>query len=148
MSHSSFCKNINVSCPYKAPAYFVLDFLPHLLMIAVEMSDSLLSASPLPLATKRRWNLGKIKNPSQDILYGDWYLNQVHLYIRGVTLTTHSHLVPRSWMNRSYTSSPQAPSWPVAEQLCSYIHISVSIVSDYGLGARGSIPGRGRWFFL
>jgi hypothetical protein len=25
---------------------------------------------------------------------------------RGVTLTTHSHLVPRSWMSRSYTSSP------------------------------------------
>jgi hypothetical protein len=25
---------------------------------------------------------------------------------RGVTLTTHPHLVPRSWMSRSYTSSP------------------------------------------
>jgi hypothetical protein len=25
---------------------------------------------------------------------------------RGVTLTTHSHLVPRSGMGRSYTSSP------------------------------------------
>jgi hypothetical protein len=24
---------------------------------------------------------------------------------RGVILTTHPHLVPRSWMNRSYTSS-------------------------------------------
>jgi hypothetical protein len=29
---------------------------------------------------------------------------------RGVTLTTHPHLVPRSGMSRSYTSSPpQAP---------------------------------------
>jgi hypothetical protein len=25
---------------------------------------------------------------------------------RGVTLTTHPHLVPRSWMSRSYTCSP------------------------------------------
>jgi len=25
---------------------------------------------------------------------------------RGVTLTTHPHLVPRSWMSRKYTSSP------------------------------------------
>jgi hypothetical protein len=25
---------------------------------------------------------------------------------RGVTLTTHPHLVPKSWMSRSYTSSP------------------------------------------
>jgi hypothetical protein len=28
---------------------------------------------------------------------------------RGVTLTTHPHLVPRSWMSRSYTSSPPLP---------------------------------------
>jgi hypothetical protein len=29
-------------------------------------------------------------------------------------LTTHPHLVPRSWMSRSYTSSlPQAPPWRV-----------------------------------
>jgi hypothetical protein len=33
---------------------------------------------------------------------------------RGVTLTTHPHLVPRSRMSRSYISSPQAPSWRVA----------------------------------
>jgi hypothetical protein len=33
---------------------------------------------------------------------------------RGVTLTTHPHLVPRS-MSRSYTS--KAPSWRVVEQL-------------------------------
>jgi hypothetical protein len=29
---------------------------------------------------------------------------------RGVTLTTHPHLVPRSWMSRSYTSSPSCAS--------------------------------------
>jgi len=28
---------------------------------------------------------------------------------RGVTLTTHRHLVPRSWMSRSYTPLPPAP---------------------------------------
>jgi hypothetical protein len=28
---------------------------------------------------------------------------------RGVTLTTHPHLIPKSWMSRSYTSSPPAP---------------------------------------
>jgi hypothetical protein len=34
---------------------------------------------------------------------------------RGVTLTTHPHLVPRSRMSRSYTSSPpQAPPWRVS----------------------------------
>jgi hypothetical protein len=32
---------------------------------------------------------------------------------QGVTLTTHPHLVPRSWMSRSYTSSP-----PVPQQVC------------------------------
>jgi hypothetical protein len=29
---------------------------------------------------------------------------------RGVMLTTHPHLVPRSWMSRSYTSSPPSAS--------------------------------------
>jgi hypothetical protein len=33
---------------------------------------------------------------------------------RGVTLTIHLHLVPRSWMSRSYTSSP-----PTASMACS-----------------------------
>jgi hypothetical protein len=38
---------------------------------------------------------------------------------RGVTLTTHHHLVPRSEMSRSYTSTPpQEPAWRVAELLC------------------------------
>jgi hypothetical protein len=39
---------------------------------------------------------------------------------RSVTLTTHPHLVPRSRMSRSYTSSPQAPSWRVVGQLYLY----------------------------
>jgi hypothetical protein len=33
---------------------------------------------------------------------------------RGVTLTTHPHLVPRSRMSRSYTSPPQALPWRLA----------------------------------
>jgi hypothetical protein len=37
---------------------------------------------------------------------------------RGVTLTAHPHLVSRSRMSRSYTSSPQAPQWRVAGPLC------------------------------
>jgi hypothetical protein len=38
---------------------------------------------------------------------------------RGVMLTTHPHLVPRSRMSRSYTSSPpQAPPWRVTGLLC------------------------------
>jgi hypothetical protein len=36
---------------------------------------------------------------------------------RGVTLTTHPHLVPRTRMSKSYTSSPPAPSWRVVGQL-------------------------------
>jgi hypothetical protein len=37
---------------------------------------------------------------------------------RGVTLTTHPHLVPRLRMSRSYTSSPpHVPPWRVAGQL-------------------------------
>jgi hypothetical protein len=40
---------------------------------------------------------------------------------RGVTLTTHPHLVPRLSMSRSYTSSPQAPPWRVAGQLYLYL---------------------------
>jgi hypothetical protein len=36
---------------------------------------------------------------------------------RSVTLTTHTYLVPRLRMSRSYTSLPQAPSWRVVGQL-------------------------------
>jgi hypothetical protein len=34
---------------------------------------------------------------------------------RGVTLTTHPHLVPRSWMSRSYTSSLPSASTTCSE---------------------------------
>jgi hypothetical protein len=38
--------------------------------------------------------------------------------VRGVTLTTHPHLVPRSRMSMSYLfSPPQAPAWRVVVQL-------------------------------
>jgi hypothetical protein len=37
---------------------------------------------------------------------------------RGVTLTTHPHLVPRTRMSRSYTSSPPSDTWRVAGLLC------------------------------
>jgi hypothetical protein len=36
---------------------------------------------------------------------------------RGMTLTTHPHLVPRSWMSRSYTSSSPCAS---IGMLCDY----------------------------
>jgi hypothetical protein len=38
---------------------------------------------------------------------------------RGVTLTTHPHVMPRSRISRNYNSSPlQAPPWRVAGLLC------------------------------
>jgi hypothetical protein len=50
---------------------------------------------------------------------------------RGVTLTTHPHLVPRSWMSRCYTSShPQAPSWRVAGLLYFTFTVVPQPVSD------------------
>jgi hypothetical protein len=58
---------------------------------------------------------------------------------QGVTLTTHPHLVPRSRMSRSYTSSPShAPPWRVAELLCfSCLFVFVCLLSclltDLGL---------------
>jgi hypothetical protein len=46
---------------------------------------------------------------------------------RGVTLTTHPHIVPRSGMSRSYTSSPpQAPSWRVEELLCYFFYFCIT----------------------
>jgi hypothetical protein len=61
-----------------------------------------------PTQTSVQWVLGVL---SQEIKRG-----------RGVTLTTHPHLVLRSWMGRSYTSSPpQAPPWRVAGLLYLFI---------------------------
>jgi hypothetical protein len=45
---------------------------------------------------------------------------------RGVTLTTHPHLVPRSRMSRSYNLlSPQVPPWRVAGLLCSSVYFGL-----------------------
>jgi hypothetical protein len=48
---------------------------------------------------------------------------------RGVTLTTHPHLVPRSRMSRSYSSSPppQVPSRRVAGLLCFFALLRVPV---------------------
>jgi len=56
-----------------------------------------------PLASVSRPALGPIQPPVQ------WVPGVLSPGVkrgRGVTLTTHPHLVPRSWMSRSYTSSP------------------------------------------
>jgi hypothetical protein len=45
---------------------------------------------------------------------------------RGVTLTTHPHLVPRSRMSRSYTSSP-----PIAFKACGGTALAFHVVSAY-----------------
>jgi hypothetical protein len=41
---------------------------------------------------------------------------------RGVTLTTHPHLVPWLRMSRSYTYSPSAPPWLVVGLFYLYLH--------------------------
>jgi hypothetical protein len=51
---------------------------------------------------------------------------------RGVKLTTHPHLVPRSRMSRSYTSfPPQAPPWRVAWLLYFYLFFFFFYISDW-----------------
>jgi hypothetical protein len=48
---------------------------------------------------------------------------------RGVTLTTHPHLVPRSRMSRSYTSSP-----PSASVACSRTDLALDKSNKYCAG--------------
>jgi hypothetical protein len=43
---------------------------------------------------------------------------------RGVTLTTHRHLVPRPWISTSYTSSPPCTSIGVLWDWCTFTAIS------------------------
>jgi hypothetical protein len=62
------------------------------------------------LTTSFRWGVRPTQPPVQWV---QGVLSPGVKHGRGVTLTTHSHLVPRSWMSRSYTSSPQAPPWRV-----------------------------------
>jgi hypothetical protein len=54
------------------------------------------------------------------------------------TLTTHPHLVPRSWMNRSYTSSPPKRHHGVQRD-CKKIHITppYEATITYLKGGRG-----------
>jgi hypothetical protein len=61
-----------------------------------------------PLASVSRPALGPTQPPVQ------WVSGILSLGVkrgRGVTLTTHPHLVPRSWMSRSYTSSPPSSNF-------------------------------------
>jgi hypothetical protein len=64
-----------------------------------------------PLASVSRPALGPTQPPVQWV---PGVLSPGVKCCRGVTLTTHSHLVPKSWMSRSYTSS-----LPSASMTCS-----------------------------
>jgi hypothetical protein len=55
---------------------------------------------------------------------------------RGVTLTTHPHLMSRSRMSSSYTFSPSKRLHGVWRDSFTLLLPSVSIVSDYGLDDR------------
>jgi hypothetical protein len=60
-----------------------------------------------------------------------WVLRVLSLGVkrgRGVTLTTHPDLVPRSRMSRSYISCPpQAPPWRVAELLFTSSQVTLAL---------------------
>jgi hypothetical protein len=64
-------------------------------------------AKDFPLASVSRPALGPTQPPVQWIPV---VLSPGAKRGRGVMLTTHPHLVPRSWISRSYTSSPQIAS--------------------------------------
>jgi hypothetical protein len=64
---------------------------------------SLQGQSIFPLSSVSRPALGSTQPPVQ------WVSGVLSPGVkrgRGVTLTTHPHLVPRSWISRSYSSSP------------------------------------------
>jgi hypothetical protein len=52
---------------------------------------------------------------------------------RGVTLTTHPHLVPRSWMSRSYTSSVPSPFAACSGTALAFNYIGTDSSSIYRL---------------
>jgi hypothetical protein len=80
-------------------------------MIGRSGFDSRQGQRIFPVASVSRPALGPTQPPVQRV---PGVLSPVVKRGRGVTLTTHLHLIPRSRMSRSYTSSP-----PSASMACS-----------------------------
>jgi hypothetical protein len=53
----------------------------------------------------------------------------------GVTLTTHHHLVPRSWMSRSYTSSPPSASMACSGTALILLHLCEQICWKWNMSS-------------
>jgi hypothetical protein len=68
-----------------------------------EAKEFLLSSVPRPARGHTQFPVQRVPGVLSPGVKGD----------RGVTLTTHTHLVPKSIMSRSYTSPPKAPPWRV-----------------------------------
>jgi hypothetical protein len=61
---------------------------------------------------------------------------------RGVTLTTHPHLVPRSWITRSYTSSPHCATIGV---LWDFFTFDFTALVTHQMSSQYSTPTRHLW---